>query len=62
MGASARGRFRGEMEGEILDELAPPLEDAYAEALSRGSTPAEAEAWAVTEIGDWEGLATDILI
>jgi putative ABC transport system permease protein len=56
-----RNRFRGEMEGEILEELATHLEDAYSEALGRGATPAEAEAWAVTEIGDWEGLAKEIL-
>ena len=54
-------RFRGEMEGEILDELAAHLEDAYQEAVAGGASPAEAEATAVAEIGDWEDLASRIL-
>jgi putative ABC transport system permease protein len=53
--------FRGEMEGEILEELAAHLEDAFAEARSRGATAEEAEAMAVAEIQDWEGLAKNIL-
>jgi len=56
-----RDLFRGEAEGEILEELATHLEDAYGDALARGSTPGEAEKWAVAEIGDWEGLAHNIL-
>ena len=38
-----RDLFRGEAEGEILEELATHLEDAYGDALARGSTPGEAE-------------------
>ena len=39
-----RDQFRGELEGEILEELAGHLEDAYAEALLQGVLPEEAEA------------------
>jgi predicted permease len=56
-----RGRFRGEVEGDILEELAAHLEDAYREARTRGATPSEAERAAVAEIGDWDGLAIRIL-
>ena len=56
-----RDRFRGELEGEILEELAGHLEDAYTEALSRGAVPEEAEAQVVAEIQDWEALARNIL-
>ena len=56
-----RDGFRGELEGEILEELAGHLEDAYREALARGASPAEAERAAVAEIGDWEELAKRIL-
>ncbi len=56
-----RDGFRGELEGEILEELAGHLEDAYAEALSRGVLPEEAEARVIDEIQDWEALARNIL-
>ena len=56
-----RDGFRGDVEGEILEELAAHLEDAYQEARARGASPAEAERAAVAEIGDWEELAKRIL-
>ncbi|MGW8266416.1 MAG: ADOP family duplicated permease [Longimicrobiales bacterium] len=56
-----REGFRGEAEGEILEELAAHLEDAYREARARGATAPEAERLAVAEIGDWDELATRIL-
>lgn len=56
-----RDGFRGEAEGEILEELAAHLDDAYRAARARGATPSEAERVAVAEIGDWDELATRIL-
>jgi predicted permease len=56
-----RQLMRGELEGEILEELAAHLEDTYTEALARGATPEEAEASALEEVQDWDGLAENIL-
>ncbi|MGD2120702.1 MAG: ABC transporter permease [Gemmatimonadota bacterium] len=56
-----RDQFRGELEQEILEELAGHLDDAFTEALSRGAAPEEAEARVVAEIQDWEAFARNIL-
>jgi len=53
--------FRGELMEEILDELAAHLEDAYREALAKGAREEEAEARALEQIEDWDGLAANIL-
>ena len=55
------GRFRGEMESEIQEEIAAHLEDVYSEALARGATEAEAEAKARAQVDDWEHLAEKIV-
>lgn len=54
-------RIRGELMEEILDELAAHLEDAYREALAKGAREEEAEARALEQIEDWDGLAANIL-
>ena len=54
-------RIRGGLETEILEELATHLEDTYQEARNKGATPAEAEARAMAEVGDWEELAARIV-
>lgn len=50
----------GAREHEIVDELAQQLEDAQAEALSRGLTRPQAEAHAIAQIPDWNLFARDI--
>jgi len=54
------GRFRGELGAEIQEEIAAHLEDTYREALRMGATEEEAEARALAQVGDWEGLADAI--
>ena len=56
----ARLRLRGlsrEREAEIVEDLARQLEDAYADALARGSGESEARAAAQRQVGDWSALA-----
>lgn len=50
----------GAREQEIVEEIAQQLEDAYAEAISRGLTPDQANARANSEISDWNLLAQEI--
>lgn len=50
----------GAREQEIVDELAQQLEDAYAEAIAQGASPAEAHTRASTQILDWVALAQEI--
>jgi putative ABC transport system permease protein len=50
----------GPREAEIVEELAQQLEGAYAEALARGLTEAEAAASAAAVIPDWAALAAEI--
>jgi predicted permease len=50
----------GAREQEIVEEIAQQLEDAHAEAISRGATDAEAGAHAAAQIPDWNLLAQKI--
>nr|HEV7953750.1 permease prefix domain 1-containing protein [Candidatus Acidoferrales bacterium] len=50
----------GAREQEIVEEIAQQIEDAHAEAISRGLTYEQAEAHAITQIPDWNLLARDI--
>src|SRR5579863_527356 len=50
----------GAREQEIVEELAQQLDEAYAEALARGASAAEAEAHARAQIPDWDALAKEI--
>jgi putative ABC transport system permease protein len=50
----------GPREAEIIEELAQQLEGAYAEALARGLTEADATARAAAVIPDWTALAAEI--
>jgi putative ABC transport system permease protein len=50
----------GAREQEIVEEIAQQIEDAHAEAISRGLTYEQAEANAITQIPDWNLLARDI--
>jgi putative ABC transport system permease protein len=45
---------------DVREELAQHLEQAYADAIARGGTDAEALAWAETRFADWRGLAREI--
>lgn len=51
--------FRGEVEGDLVEELAGHLEDTYREAVARGATEKEATSLALAEIEDWDRLARD---
>lgn len=53
-------QLSGAREQEIVDEIAQQLEDAYAETISRGLTPNDAEVYAVAQISDWSALAQEI--
>jgi putative ABC transport system permease protein len=50
----------GAREQEIVEEIAQQIDDAYAEAISRGLTREQAEAHAVAQILDWNLLAKEI--
>ena len=50
----------GSREQEIFEEITQQIEDAYAEAISRGQTGEQAEAHAIAQISDWNLLAQDI--
>jgi len=52
--------FSGAREQEIIEEIAQQLEDAYSDAIARGSTPTAAESHACTQISDWNTLAHEI--
>jgi len=47
-------------EGEMVEEIAAQLEDAYMEALSAGASPDEADVLAREHVPDWAELAVDI--
>jgi len=50
----------GAREQEIVEEIAQQLEDAHAEAISRGATFVEADSHAGAQISDWNSLAREI--
>lgn len=52
--------FKPEREKKIIREVAAQLEDFYCEALSRGMTETEADAYARRQIKDWECFASDV--
>ena len=63
--AFVRGRLRlpgltPERQMRIVRELAAQLEDFNREALARGMTDAEADAYARRQIDDWERMASDL--
>jgi putative ABC transport system permease protein len=49
-----------EREARIIRELASQLEDFYRSALARGATEAEADAHALAQVRDWQGLAAAV--
>jgi len=49
-----------EREVRIVRELAGQLEDFYRDALSRGLSESEADAYACRQIRDWTGFATEV--
>jgi len=49
--------FRPEREGEIIEEVARQMEDAYSEALRMGASEAQAAEIARRHISDWQALA-----
>ena len=49
-----------ERESRIVRELAAQLDDFYRDALARGSSPADAEASAGSQIRDWHRMAQDL--
>lgn len=49
-----------EREWRIIRELAAQLEDFYREALARGLSEADAEAFARKQIDDWDRMAQDL--
>ena len=52
--------LRVEREADVVEELAEHLEDAYADALHRGLSPAQAEVAAKKHITDWTALAKQV--
>jgi hypothetical protein len=52
--------FRPEREAEIVEEVARQLEDAYTEALRRGSSREQAREAAEGHIADWNVLAREL--
>jgi putative ABC transport system permease protein len=50
----------GTREQEIIEEIAHQLEDTNSEAVTRGTSPSEAEARAAAQIPDWNALAREI--
>jgi predicted permease len=52
--------LNGAREQEIVEEIAQQIEDAYSDAIARGSTPDDAESRALTQIPDWNALAQEI--
>ena len=48
-------------EQEIIDELAQQHEQAFADALARGASEADANKIAASQISDWRALAQEIL-
>jgi hypothetical protein len=52
--------LKAERETDVVEDLAQQLEDAYAEALDRGLSPAQAEVAAEKHITDWPALAKQV--
>ena len=52
--------FPPERQARIVRELAAQLEDFNREALARGMTDAEADAYARRQVDDWERMASDL--
>jgi putative ABC transport system permease protein len=52
--------LRPEREARIVRELAAQLEDFYRDALTHGSSEAEADAHACAQVHDWERMAQDV--
>jgi putative ABC transport system permease protein len=52
---------KGGSDEPIVEELAGQLEDLYREALERGASDEEADAYALDGLGDWDSLAEDIV-
>jgi len=53
--------MKGQRDNRIIEELAGQLEEFYFEALGRGTSEQEADAYACQQVTDWEGLAADVL-
>jgi putative ABC transport system permease protein len=59
----ARVRLPGlkpEREARIVRELAMQLEDFYNEALAGGASEADADAYALTQVRDWDRMTQDV--
>ncbi len=52
---------KGASDESVIEELAGELEDLYLEALERGASEDEAEAYALEGMGDWDSLAAEIV-
>jgi len=52
---------RGGCDDSIVEELAGQFEDLYLDALERGASDDEAEAYAIERMGDWGSLAEEIV-
>jgi putative ABC transport system permease protein len=52
---------KGASDESVVEELAGELEDLYLEALERGASEGEAEAYALEGIGDWDSLAEEVV-
>jgi hypothetical protein len=53
--------IEGNLEAEVIEEIAIQLEDRYREARARGAGEEEADAEARELVTDWSELAIDIL-
>jgi putative ABC transport system permease protein len=51
-----------EREARIVREIAAQLEDFYREAIARGDTEAQADAYARVQIRDWDRMAQDLRV
>ena len=47
-------------EGRIIDELADQLEEFYRDAIKRGSSHHDADAYAIKQVKDWRSFESDI--
>jgi putative ABC transport system permease protein len=45
----------------LTGQVARQLEDAYGEAVARGETEEQAEAWAIRQVSDWSGLRRTLI-
>ncbi len=52
--------FTPEREARIVRDIAAQLEDFYRDAVARGSTDADADAYAQAQITDWTRMAADV--